>query len=60
VNWLVATQSRVTSPLEVAEVRMFVVIAETETGARALIEEWQKGQMVRWIKPDRRGGDVKW
>lgn len=48
MNWFVATQSH-SEPADVAEVRTFVVVAESEAEAYGKLREAQKGQMVRGI-----------
>jgi hypothetical protein len=52
VTWLVAAHSISQSPTrEVAEVRMFVVRAETEAGARAVMLETYPDLVVRCVRP---------
>jgi hypothetical protein len=52
MNWLVAAHPMSHSQTrEVAEVRMFVVRAETEAGARAVMHEAYPDLVVRCVRP---------
>lgn len=53
MNWLVALQLRCENPAVVSQVQTYVVIAETESGVRAEIEERHKGYMIRWMRPEK-------
>lgn len=49
MKWLVIVQAKVDKPAECVEVKTFVVKAETEAGASAVIESYHPSYMIRGV-----------
>lgn len=52
MNWLVGAQLRCDDPGDVAEVKVYVVRAQTKAGAVAVMAELHPKLMIRWMRPE--------